>query len=109
MGTLRKILTTGMGAALMADDTLRNAISDINVTKQATGYIVRQALKGKEEVSKVLIGEVTKFLARINIHEEIRKAMSGLTVEVEAKIHFSSDRSSRKPSMRIKKLRAGKS
>ncbi len=89
MGTLRKILTTGMGAALMTEGTLRNAISDINVTKQATGYIARQAQKGKEEFARVIASELKRFLGHIDIHEEIRKALAGLTIEVEAKIHLS--------------------
>ncbi len=85
MGTLKKIITTGVGAALMTEESLRNALADIQVTRQAKDYLSRQAQKGKKEFTRVLVGEFKKFLNHINLQEEIRKALGGLTVEVTFK------------------------
>jgi hypothetical protein len=82
MSTLRKILTTGVGAALMTESGLRSAISDIKLRET----IGRQMIRGKEELARVLAGEVKRFLERVNIHEEIQKALSGMTVEVQATV-----------------------
>lgn len=82
MGTLRKIFTTSVGAALMTEEGLRNAFADIKLTSQARDYIARQALKGKEEVTKVVAGEIKRFLDHVDLH----KVLTGLTLNVEATI-----------------------
>jgi hypothetical protein len=82
MGTLKKILTTGVGAALMTESGIRSAISEIQLTRQAKEYLARQAQKGKEEVVKILARELKKSLNHIDIHREIQKALDGLTLTV---------------------------
>ena len=89
MGTLRKILTTGVGAALMTEEGLRSVLSDIKLTRQARDYISRQASKGKEELAKVLASELKGFLDRVNIHDEIQKALAGMKLEVQATVTLS--------------------
>ncbi len=59
MGAIRKIITTGLGAALMTEQGARQ-------------YIARQMDQRKKELAKV-------------IHEEIRKALDGLTFEIRIK------------------------
>ncbi len=72
MGTLRKILTTGVGAALMTESSLRNALSEIKLTQQAREYFARQ------------------------LHEEIQKALCGLTLEIQATVKISPRDSAKK-------------
>lgn len=93
MGTLRKIFTTSVGAALMTEEGLRNAFTDIKLTRQARDYIARQALKGKEEVSKVVAGEIKRFLDHVDIH----KVLSGLTLHIQASITIGPRDGSREP------------
>lgn len=81
MGTLRKILTTGVGAALMTESQIR---------RQAGDYIARQAQRGKEEVAKVLSGEIKRLLHQTDLYEIIHKALDGLTIEVDARIRLAS-------------------
>lgn len=92
MGTLSKILTTGVGAALMTEGSIRNAIADIQLPRQAKGYLAKQVQKGKEELTKVILGELKRFLDHLNIHEEIQKALKGLTIEVSVAFHPASER-----------------
>ena len=88
MSTLRKIITTGFGAALMTEGGLRNALTENLLTKQAKDYVLRQAQKGKEEVIRLVMSELKKFLTHVDLQEEIQKAMQGLNVQIEAKISF---------------------
>lgn len=104
MGTLRKILTTGVGAALMTESGLRNAISDIKLSDT----IARQVLKGKEELSRVLAGEIKRFLERINIHEEVQKALAGMTIEVQATVKLTPDSTKRDTRMTVRRLKIKK-
>ncbi len=59
MGALQKILKTGLGTALMTEQGARQ-------------YILRQMDRRKRELAKI-------------IHEEIRKALDGLTFEIRIK------------------------
>jgi hypothetical protein len=65
MSTLRKILTTGVGAALMTEEGVREYL----------GRIFDREMKG--------------FLARIDIPNNLRKALAGMTLEIQAKIKIS--------------------
>ena len=75
MSTMRKILATGVGAALMTEDGIRE-------------YLARQTQKGKDEIVKVVLGELKKFLEHLDLQSELRKALSGMTIEVEAKVRL---------------------
>lgn len=59
MGALKKILATSLGAALMTEEGARR-------------YIARQMDQRKQELTRI-------------IHEEIRKALQGLTIEIKIK------------------------
>ncbi|MBI2083009.1 MAG: hypothetical protein HYT76_05515 [Deltaproteobacteria bacterium] len=72
MGTLKKIIRTGLGAALMTEEGVRTALTN-------------QAKQRKADLENIIAREVGKFLQRINIHQEIRKALEGLTIEVKIK------------------------
>lgn len=82
MGTLRKIITTGVGAALMTEEGIRSAISDMKLKE----YLARQASKGKEELTKVVASELKRFLEHVDLHEEIQKALAGMTLEIQATV-----------------------
>ena len=80
------MIETGIGAALITESGIRNALSDIRLTHQAKEYLSKQAQKGKEEVTRVLVREVKRFLNEVHLHEELQKALAGLSLEIEAKI-----------------------
>lgn len=96
MGAIRKLFTTGVGAALMTESNLRNAVT-------------QRALRGKEELTKVLAGEIRKFLDHINLHEEIQKALEGLVLEIEASIRITSPKSKNGRPFHLKKVSVKKS
>lgn len=101
MGTLRKILTTGVGAALMTESGLRSALSDIKLRD----YLARQASKGKEELTKVLVSEIKRFLEHIDLHEEIQKALSGMTLEVNASVRLAPSDSKKETRLTVRRLK----
>ena len=45
-----------------------------------------QAAKKKEDVSRVIGREVKTFLEHVNIHEELKKSLIGLKINVDATI-----------------------
>ncbi len=85
--TLRKIVMTGIGAALMTEESLARLLGEVKLPRDAKKYLVNQAAKKKSELAGIIAEEVKGFLGRINIHEEIRKAVSGMKIDIEATIH----------------------
>ncbi len=69
MSTFQKIINTGLGAALMTESGLRKLL-----------------VETKDSISELLLSEIKKFLARIDLQSELRRALSGMEVEVNATI-----------------------
>lgn len=70
----------GKGLAQVWD--LKSLSKDLAV---ALGEI---AIKQKDLVIEVLAKEFSNFLSKINIAEETKKIMDGMTLELSAKVHF---------------------
>lgn len=85
----RKILLTGIGAIFMTEESIRNAIGDMKLPKDAVGYVLDQAKKQKDELVAVVAEEVSRFFSKIKVHEEIQKALSALQIHIDARLSFS--------------------
>ncbi len=63
--TLKKVLSVGVGAAFMTEESIRSYLGDLKVPKEILGVLLQSANKGKDEitqrVSKELIGIVSKI------------------------------------------------
>jgi len=85
----RKIFLTGLGAVFMTEESIRNALGEMKLPKEAMGYVFDQAKKQKDDLIGAVAGEVSKFFSKINVHEEIQKALSALQVHIDARLSFS--------------------
>ncbi|OGP16314.1 MAG: hypothetical protein A3I75_00610 [Deltaproteobacteria bacterium RIFCSPLOWO2_02_FULL_50_16] len=98
---LKKLIITGVGAALMTEEGIRHAFSEITLPQEAKKYLINQAARRKQELATIISRELKGFLNRINIHEEVKRALNGLSIDVEATIHLT-DKSD--PAIKTKKL-----
>lgn len=85
--SLKKLFVTGLGAALMTEEGILKILSDIKLPGDAKNFILSQAQKRKEDVTRIIAGEVKLFLKKVNIHEELRKTLTGLKIDIVATIH----------------------
>lgn len=88
---LHKALVTGVSAVLMTEEGIRNAVSDMRLPKEAIGYIVQQTERGRKDLFQALTHEVKGFLSSADVPAAVRKALTGLKVEVRADIRFVED------------------
>lgn len=84
MASLRKMISTGMGMALSQDKNLLSALTEIKLTD----FLVKNLGKIKEEVVRALVTELRSFFERVDLREEIHKALKDVTLEVDAKIRL---------------------
>jgi hypothetical protein len=87
----------------MGEDGLLKYLSELKLPRDAKNFIIEQAIKRKEDISKIVGLEVKRFLEHVNIQEEIRKAIAGLTVKVEASFQIDN---AGKPRVSVKRTQA---
>lgn len=85
----RKILLTGVGAIFMTEETVRKTLSDLKVPTDAVGTLMDTLRKQKDEVMKLIAKELSQFLSKIKVHEELQKALSGMQMHLDVKVNFS--------------------
>ncbi len=89
--TLHKALVTGVSAVLMTEEGIRNALGDMRLPKEAVSYVVQQTERSRKEVFVALSKEVKRYLSNIDVSAAMRKALTGMRVEVHADIRFLDD------------------
>lgn len=75
----KKILLTGLGAVSMGD----------RLPKEAVNFILEQAEKKKDDFIDRLALEVSRFLEKLDVAQELRKALRGLELDLHATLRFS--------------------
>ncbi|MBI2338890.1 MAG: hypothetical protein HYU99_00780 [Deltaproteobacteria bacterium] len=80
----KKIVLASIGSAAMA----RDAVTDSKLSKEIFGGIMSKAEKRKDEIMEILAREVTKFLGKVNVADEIARALRGLVINLSASIDF---------------------
>ena len=85
----RKLFLTGLGAIFVTEESIRSALTELKLPKDAMGYMVDQAKKQKNDLIAVVASELSNFLSKLKVHEEIQKALSKLQIHIDAKLSFS--------------------
>lgn len=80
----KKIIYTSLGSASLAKEVL----SESSLSKDVIKTIKERASKGKEGFLEILAKEVSNFLGRLNVSEEITKALKGLIINLSASVEF---------------------
>jgi hypothetical protein len=84
----RRILLTGLGAIFMTEESLRKNLGDLKIPKDALGGLLDSVVRQKDDLLELVAAELSKFLSKIKVHEELQKALSGLQLHVDAKLNF---------------------
>ena len=85
----RKVFLTGLGAIFMTEESIRSALGEVKLPKDAMGFVLDQAKKQKNDLVAVVASEFANFLSKLKVHEEIQKALTKLQIHVDAKLSFS--------------------
>jgi hypothetical protein len=81
---VKKVVFTSLGSAAMAG----KAVADSKVRGEVFSNVLSRAEKTKEDLMNVLAKEVSKFLGKINVSDEITKALKDLTINLTASLDF---------------------
>lgn len=81
---IKRLINTGLGAALMTEDLIKGAISDIPLPKELLEKILQNAKNSKEEVVDRVGKVVDEFLHHIDWRKELDRVLDNYDVEMRA-------------------------
>ena len=85
---LRKVVSTGIGAAFMTEDAVKQLISDLPLPKDFLNGLLANARASKDEFIRGVKEEVKGFLGKVDLKQEIQNVLENYDIEVNAKFHF---------------------
>ncbi|RKH03513.1 hypothetical protein D7Y13_33995 [Corallococcus praedator] len=85
---VRRMAVAGMGAVFMTEEGIRSLAGQLKLPKEALGFILSQAEKTKDDISRVVTEELRRFMQSEKLRDEFLKLLSGMTVEVKAQIRL---------------------
>ena len=85
---VRRMAVAGLGALFMTEEGIRNLAGQLKLPKEALGFILGQAEKTKDEITRVISDELRRFLQSEKLRDEFLKLMSGMTVEIKAQVRL---------------------
>ncbi len=80
----KKIVYASLGSAAMA----RAVVKDAPTQKKVMDSLLNRAEKTKDDLMELLARELTKFLGKVNVADEVSKALSGMVINLNASIDF---------------------
>lgn len=86
--SIRRAVASGVSALFMTEEGIRNALSDMRLPKEALAYVVQQTDKTRRELFRAVTDEIKGFLKGIDLNREVRKALLGLKMQVNAEVRF---------------------
>ena len=84
--TLKKLLTAGLGAAFMTEESIRSYVSELKLPKDVMQMLLQGANKSKQELMNRVSNEVIKIINRIDFVEEASRFVEEHKFRVSAEI-----------------------
>ena len=84
----KKVVNTGLAAAFMTEDAVKNITKELPLPKEMVNSLVQNAKNSKDEFVSSVKTEVKSFLERIDLQKEIDRIIEDHDIEVNAKIKF---------------------
>jgi hypothetical protein len=86
--TIRRLVETGLEKITEGPESLRNFVADIKLPKEIVSYLLSQIDETKNGLYRVVAKEIRGFLQQNDLGEELARALSHLSVEINTQIRF---------------------
>lgn len=84
--TLKKLVTAGLGAAFMTEESIRSYVSELKLPKDVMQLLLQGANKSKQELMNRVSNEVIKIINRIDFVDEASRFVEEHKFRVSAEI-----------------------
>lgn len=83
---IKKLITTGVGAAFMTEESVRNYLGELKLPKEVLNLILQGASKSKDELMERVGNEMLKVISKIDFVKEASKFAEEHKFKVSAEI-----------------------
>jgi len=83
---VRKVMSVGLGAAFMTEESVRGALSGLNLPKEVLNTILQQANRSKEEFLNRIGSETIKLISKIDFVKEASRFVEEHKFLIQAEI-----------------------
>ncbi|HVK60777.1 MAG TPA: hypothetical protein VM432_04465 [Bdellovibrionales bacterium] len=94
--TIRKLVTTGISAAFMTEESIRSFVSEMRLPKESLNLLLTGASKSKDELMNRVSKEVIGIISKIDFVKEASRFVEEhkfkITAEVEVMKKDSNDK-----------------
>lgn len=84
--TLKKVFTTGVSAAFMTEESIRNYLQELKLPKEILNVLIQSANKSKEEITNRVSKEITQIFNKIDWVSELAKFAENHKFKISAEI-----------------------
>lgn len=85
---LKRAVLAGVGAVFMTEEGVRSFLGELKLPKQTAQFVLSQVAKTKEDLFKLVASEVRGFLESTRLHEELKKVLTSISLEISTKVRF---------------------
>lgn len=82
----KKVVSTGISAAFMTEDAVKNIIHDLPLPKEMVNGLLQNAKNTKTEFIASVKGELKDYLGKIDLSKEVDRIIENYDIEVNAKV-----------------------
>jgi hypothetical protein len=83
---VRKVMSVGLGAAFMTEESVRSALSGMNLPKEVLTTILSQANRSKEDFLNRIGNETIKLMSKIDFVKEASRFVEEHKFKIQAEI-----------------------
>ena len=87
-----RIISTGIGAAFITEDTIRNILSDLPLPKSIVTGLLENAKSAKADFANLIKSELQKHLSKGNIKRLLQELLDQYDIKIDATLHFKKKR-----------------
>jgi hypothetical protein len=84
--TIKKILTTGLSAAFMTEESIRGFVSELKLPKETLHLLLQGATKSKEELMNRVGNEIVKVISKIDFVKEASRFVEEHKFRISAEV-----------------------
>ena len=106
---VKRVAVAGLGALFMTEEGIRSLAGQLKLPGEALGFILSQAEKTKDDIGRIFSDEVRRFLQSEKLRKEFLKLLTGMTLEINAKVRLIPPEPSpgAKPGISVAEVRVG--
>lgn len=94
---LKKVITTGVTAAFMTEESVRTLLKDVPLPKDIVGGLVENAKNTKTEFVAGVKNELKSYLDKIDLSKELDKIFDKYDFEINATVRLKKKKKTKTP------------